>query len=123
MTGVQTCALPILTGVEGDVNALGYFGFAYYAANMDALKIVPVDSGAGCVTPSFETIADGTYPLSRSLYIYVNKAKAKENPTVVQYVDFYLGDGTLTKVFETVPYVALPDADLAATRAAWDAVK
>ena len=48
------------------------------------------------------------YPLSRSLYIYVNKAKAAANPAVVAYVDYYLAEGTITKVLETVPYVNLP---------------
>ena len=53
----------------------------------------------------------GQYPLSRDLYIYVNKAKATENPAIAAWVDFYLADGTIDGVLETVPYVALkPDA-------------
>ena len=67
------------------------------------------------------TIADGSYPLSRSLYIYVNKAKAAANPAVTAYVDYYLAPDTITKVLEVVPYVNLPASELDATRAAWDA--
>ena len=48
------------------------------------------EAGGECVAPTAETIADGTYPISRSLYIYVNAAKAEENPAVAAYVDFYL---------------------------------
>ena len=76
-----------------------------------------------CVQPTDATIADGTYPLSRSLYIYVNKAKAAANPAVAGYVDFYLADGTISKVLETVPYVNLPADELDATRTAWEASK
>ncbi len=51
----------------------------------------------------------------------MNKAKAEANPAVAAYVDFYLAEGTIAKVLETVPYVNLPAEELAATRAAWDA--
>ena len=61
--------------------------------------------------------------MSRSLYLYVNKAKAAANPAVAGYVDFYLADGTISKVLETVPYVNLPATDLDATRTAWEASK
>ncbi|MDF3016044.1 MAG: PstS family phosphate transporter substrate-binding protein, partial [Thermomicrobiales bacterium] len=57
----------LVEGVAGDVNALGYFGLAYYEANQDTLNAVAVDAGDGnCVAPSPETVQDGTYaPLSR----------------------------------------------------------
>ena len=41
-----------------------------------------VDGGDGCIAPTRDTIADTSYPLSRTLYIYVNKAKITENPAV-----------------------------------------
>ena len=72
-----------------------------------------------CVVPSAETIADGTYPLSRTLYIYVNKAKAAENPAIKAYVDYYLADGTISTALQTVPYVNLPADQLAASVATW----
>src|SRR5690606_12456529 len=63
----------LVTGVNGDKNAIGYFGFAYYMENRDKLKIVPIDGGNGPVEPTKETIINGTYtPLSRSLYVYIN---------------------------------------------------
>ena len=51
--------------------------------------------------PTDATIADGSYPLSRSLYIYVNKAKAAANPAVEAYVDYYLADGTIARSSRT----------------------
>ncbi len=115
----------IIEGVAGSDTSLGWVGFAFAEENTDKVKELQVakDPNGTCVAPSAATIGDGSYPLSRSLYIYVNKAKAAANPAVGAYVDFYLADGTISKVLETVPYVNLPAADLAATRAAWDAAK
>jgi phosphate transport system substrate-binding protein len=80
----------LIQGVAGEANALGYFGYAYYAENEDALKLVAVDGGEGCVRPSPETIRSGTYrPLSRPLLIYVNRSALAE-PAVVEFVRFYM---------------------------------
>ena len=109
----------IIAGVEDSPSSLGWVGFAYAQENKDKIKELGVakDPNGTCVQPTDATIADGSYPLSRSLYIYVNKAKAAANPAVAGYVDFYLADGTISKVLETVPYVNLPaDASSTASR-------
>jgi phosphate transport system substrate-binding protein len=63
-------------GVEANSYAIGYFGYAYYQAKRDKVKLVAIDNGHGCVAPSTQTVADRTYrPLSRSLFIYVNTAQ------------------------------------------------
>ena len=69
---------------------MGYFGYAYYIENTDKLRIVPIDSGNGPVTPSDETINAGEYtPLSRPIFIYVNKASL-EKTEVKEFVVFYM---------------------------------
>ena len=99
----------LVQGISGDRNALGYFGFAYYAQNMDKLKLVAVDSGNGCVTPSLASIADGTYaPLSRPLFIYVSKASL-ERPEVRDFVEFYMLNGA--QLTEEVGYVPLSEQE------------
>jgi phosphate transport system substrate-binding protein len=115
----------IIEGVAGSDTSLGWVGFAFAEENSDKVKELQVskEPNGTCVAPSAETISDGSYPLSRSLYIYVNKAKAAANPAVVDYVDHYLADGTIAKVLEVVPYVSLPASELDKTRAAWDAAK
>ena len=115
----------IIEGVAGSDTSLGWVGFAFAQENTDKIKEVAVskEPNGTCVAPTETTIGDGTYPLSRSLYIYVNKAKAATNPAVVGYVDYYLADGTISSVLETVPYVNLPAADLAASRSTWDSSK
>ncbi len=110
----------LVTGVAGDTNAIGFFGYAYYVENQDKLKSVAVDSGTGCVAPSEATITDGSYtPLSRPLYIYPNVGDSKERPELKAFVDYYLAN---TDDFSTeVGYIALPDAALATEVTQWEA--
>jgi phosphate transport system substrate-binding protein len=107
----------IIQGIEGSDSSFGWVGFAYAEENASGVKILEVDGGSGCVAPTRETIADGSYPLSRSLYIYVNTDKAKSNSAVKAFVDYYL-DGVKDYVSEA-GYVDLPDSDIQATQAAW----
>ena len=81
----------LVQGISGDTNALGYFGYAYYAQNEDKLKVIGVDGGNGCVVPSDETVANGTYsPLARPIFIYVNTEKLKSSTELQAFVDYYL---------------------------------
>ncbi len=106
----------IATGVAGTEGAMGYFGYTYYEENADSLKALAVDSGAGCVLPSAETAADGTYtPLARPLFIYVSNASYTEKPAVKEYVDFYIEN--LDAVAEVSKYIPLNDEQYAATQA------
>jgi phosphate transport system substrate-binding protein len=109
----------LVTGVAGDKDALGYFGFAYLEENLDKIKAVAVDSGGGCVEPSAENVNNGTYkPLARPLFIYPSK-KALARPEFVAFLNYYL-DNVNSFVDETGYIEARPDvltkskADLAA---------
>jgi phosphate transport system substrate-binding protein len=87
---VQTSAddNQLVTGIEGEESAMGYFGFSFYEQNQDKLNLVGVDSGEGCIKPSTETIQNGTYtPLGRPLYMYTSKA-ALQKPEVKGFLDF-----------------------------------
>ncbi len=85
----------LVQGIAGDELALGFFGLAYYEENQDKLKLLPVDdgddtNGKGAISPSLETVMDGTYqPLSRPIFIYVRK-DALDRPEVEAFVRFYL---------------------------------
>jgi phosphate transport system substrate-binding protein len=110
----------LVTGVAGDVNAIGFFGYAYYVENTDKVKAVEVDGGDGCVAPTDETINTNSYsPLSRPIFIYPDVGKAKERPELKAFVDFYL-ENTNTLSAE-VGYVALPDDLLQKEKDEWAA--
>ena len=109
----------IIEGIEGSDTSLGWVGFAFAENAGDQVKEIEVNGGDGCVSPGADTIADGSYPLSRPLFIYVNKAKAESNAAVSAYVDFYLGDEGIAQV-EEVGYVALPDDQFSDTTTAWE---
>ena len=111
----------IIAGIEGSDSSFGFVGFAFAEGAGDAIAEIAVDAGDGCVSPSIETIADGSYPLSRSLYIYVSTASADENPAVAEYVDFYLDDASLGALVEEAGYVPLPDDRRTATQERWEA--
>jgi phosphate transport system substrate-binding protein len=96
----------LVTGVAGDLGAIGYFGFAYFEENADKLKLVPIQKDATAVAPSFDTISDSSYPLSRPLFIYVNKAEL-DRPEILAFVTFYLENAA--ELAAEVGYVSLPE--------------
>jgi phosphate transport system substrate-binding protein len=78
----------LVQGVAGESGGLGYFGFSYYEQNQDKLNLVGVDSGSGCVKPSFESISSGEYkPLSRPLFMYPSQ-EAIQRPEVKAFMDY-----------------------------------
>lgn len=101
----------IVDGVSGTKDSLGWVGFAFADQNKDKVKTIKVDKGDGkCVADSRKTVQNGTYPLSRDLYIYVNNAKAASNPAVKSFVDFYMSKAGNTSVRES-DYIQLAKAD------------
>ena len=98
----------LVRGIEGDKNAIGYFGLAYYLGEGKKLAAVQVDGGKGCVSPSFDTALNGTYtPLSRPLFIYSAANIVKEKPAVLGFLDFYMKN--TNKLSKEVGYVSMPD--------------
>jgi len=97
----------IVHGIETNKNALGYMGFAYYAAQMKKLKAVAIVGKGGPVLPSAENVINGTYqPLSRPLFIYISEAAAKRKE-VIEFVEYYLTAGS--KLITEVKYIPLPE--------------
>ncbi|PEN06267.1 hypothetical protein CRI93_10615 [Longimonas halophila] len=82
-------------GVSRDQRGMAFFGLSYYENNSDNLRLIAVDNeqGEGCVEPTQETVANGTYqPLARPEFIYVNVASLQENPEVVSFVRHYIAN-------------------------------
>ena len=104
----------IVQKLEANPAALGIFGYSFLDQNRDKVRGSVIDG----VAPAFDTIADGSYPVSRSMYFYVKKAHVGVIPGIDEYV------ATFTSEDAWGPYgyltdkglIPLPDADRAAMR-------
>jgi len=107
----------LVQGVAGEPGGLGYFGYSYYEANHDRLKLLGIaDQGGQPVKPNVETIRNGQYrPLSRPLFLYVNR-DAAERPEVRAFLEFFFANAKAIIEHPRVNYVALSDATYAAAR-------
>ena len=100
----------LVQGIAGNKGALGYIPFYYYEENTDKLKALAIDwdkNNTGPVAPTLANVESGKYnPLSRPLFIYVNK-KAAERPEVKSLVEFYLKNAL--ELVTEIKYLPLPD--------------
>lgn len=112
----------ILQGIEGSSSSLGWVGFSFFAQAGDAVNGIEIDGGDGCVAPTTESIADGSYPIARELFVYVNSAKAEENAALAGFVDYYLSEEGLASVAEA-GYVDLPEEEMQASLDAWSSME
>ena len=101
--------------VSKDKNAIGFFGYGYYASNKDKIAAVKVDFGNGPAEPSLDTIAvDGDYaPFTRYVYTYLNKNIAKEKPQVLDYAIYTMENAQ--EVAKETGFAPLSDEDVKAT--------
>lgn len=76
----------IVQRIEADPNAVGIFGYSFLYENQDKLQGVKIDG----VEPSFDTIADGSYGLSRPLFFYIKNAHRKVIPGMNEYIEEFL---------------------------------
>ena len=75
----------ILSKLQGDETRLGIFGFSFLDQNRDKVQGLSVEG----VMPEFETIADGSYSVSRSLFFYVKKEHLGVVPAIEEYVELF----------------------------------
>jgi len=78
----------IVQKLEANPNALGVFGYSFLDQNMDMLQGSTVNG----VEPTFEAIASGDYPISRSMFIYVKNAHVGVVPGIKEFVAEYVSD-------------------------------
>ena len=96
----------LVQGVEGSPYAIGYFGFAYFKDQAEKLNAVSLND----VVPSFETAEDGSYKLSRPLFLYSDAEIIKAKPQVGAFINFYLT--RVNDVIGEVGYFPASDAAL-----------
>lgn len=98
--------------VAKDKNAIGFFGYGYYANNKDKLGAVNVDFGNGPVEPSLDTIKeDGDYaPFTRPVFTYLNVNNAKEKAQVLDYAIYTMENAQ--DVAKETGFAPLSDEDI-----------
>lgn len=92
----------IVQGVITNAGGVGYFGYAYYDQNRERLNALAIDG----VSPTAETIANGSYPLARPIFIYVNAASL-QRPQVQRFVQYFVANAG--RLAGDVGYVGLSD--------------
>jgi phosphate transport system substrate-binding protein len=80
----------IVQKLEANPKALGIFGFSFLDQNSDRIRGSQVDG----VEPDFDSIADGSYPVSRPLYFYVKKAHVGKVPGIMEYLEEFTKEDT-----------------------------
>ncbi|MCL4742456.1 MAG: PstS family phosphate ABC transporter substrate-binding protein [Phycisphaerales bacterium] len=100
----------LVRGLEGSRYALGFLPYAYFAENEGRLRAVAIDweeDEHGPMLPNMDNVVKGLYnPLSRPLFLYVNKSSYETKPWVKQFVDYYLEHAA--ELAEEVKYLPLP---------------
>ncbi|WP_444453456.1 PstS family phosphate ABC transporter substrate-binding protein [Rhodobacter capsulatus] len=102
-----------LSRIDANKNAIGVFGLSFYQNNTDKLRVATMDG----IVPSTETIANGTYPVSRPLYFYVKKAHLGVIPGLKEFITFFVSDEMAGPDGPLAAYGLVSDPELAKTQA------
>jgi len=105
-----------LSSIQGEDNAFGVFGLSFYENNTNTIQV----STMGGIVPSTQTIADGTYPVSRPLYFYVKKSHIGMIPGLKEYASFFVSDAVAGPDGPLAAYGLVSDPKLADTQKAVD---
>ena len=102
-----------LSRLAANPHAMGVFGLSFYENNADKLKVASMEG----VVPSVATIADGSYPVSRPLFMYVKKAHIGVIPGLQEYLDFFVSDDMIGPEGKLIEYGLVSDPNLKQTQA------
>jgi len=103
----------LVQGVLGSPYAVGFFGYAYYQENADALRVLSVEG----VEATGETVDAFTYPLARPLFLYSTAAIMQEKPQVADFIAYYLT--YVNEEIEDVGYFPANTEALNGAKLAW----
>jgi phosphate transport system substrate-binding protein len=81
----------IVQKLQANPNAFGIFGYSFLEQNANTIKDVPIDG----VKASYESIADGTYKVSRPLFVYAKKQHIGQIPGMAEFIAEYVSDKAL----------------------------
>ena len=103
----------LVQGIEGDRYAIGFFGYAYYANNADALKIIAVEG----IEANDENINNNSYPLARPLFMYSDAEIMVNRPQVSAFLAYALRSASVEAI--NVGYFPVSDAIIQQQQDLW----
>ena len=105
----------IIQKLANNPDAFGIFGYSFLDQNTDVIKGTVI----GGVAPTFESIADGSYPASRGLYVYAKKEHMGVIPGMTEFMELYLSDDVAGAdgSLGDAGLIPLPQAELDTVRA------
>ena len=103
----------LVKGVASDPNGIGFFGYAYYKANLTKLNALTIDG----IAATSENVANKQYPLARPLFIYTTDKILQDKPHVATFTNYYLT--YVNEMVEQVGYFPLDEATFMANTPKW----
>lgn len=103
----------LVQGIKGSPYAIGFFGYAYYNENADALTILSING----IEASKANVDNNSYPLARPLFLYSDSEIMRSKPQVAAFLDFYLS--YVNEEVVGVGYFPANEDELNKARKAW----
>ncbi len=104
----------IVQKLRRNPKALGIFGFSFLDKNRSILRGLKIEN----ISPEFANIADGSYPIARSLYFYINAMHDDKISNLLDYANTFFGDEAISEDGFLIDegLIPLPDAELKRVR-------
>jgi phosphate transport system substrate-binding protein len=113
----EKVVFPLAGRVAADRYGIGYAGLAYVDAAVKLLALAP-DNGGDAYAPTYENVAKGTYPLSRLVFLNLNRAPGESlNPALEEFLRFVLSREGQRIVLDQAVYLPLREPQAARSRA------
>ena len=110
----------IINQVGSTQGSIGFLGLSALSGTEQIVQPIALDAGDGCVELSIETVSDGSYPLTRQLYVYVARnANGSVPPAIAGLVDYLLTDEGFDLAAEAGG-LRLDDESIAEVRSSWE---
>ena len=110
----------IIQKLVANPESFGVFGFSFLEENIDKVRAAPINE----IAPDFDAIADGSYPVSRPLFFYVNTGRFDKTPGLREFVNFFVAEEVMGEDGELTDrgLIPLPADEYNAVREAVDAL-
>jgi phosphate transport system substrate-binding protein len=113
-------AASVVMELMQDRLGIGFSGIGYRTTSVRPVPVASVRGGR-FVEPTFQAVMDGSYPLRRNLYLYINRPpKTLPQPAIVEFVKFAVSQQGQQAVV-TQGYFPLPAGELQRLATAWSA--